>query len=487
MLSWFNKLKLGTKISLGFSIIVFILIINGLLNYFFMAEFERINTARNKATELINAVDQTFTDYLSTESSHLQYLIGMRQASLDIYLATENKFKNDLQKLEGMGNETAENHDRLLNISKLTDEQFRLNHVSIEIIKKGDQDKALRTELEGIDKNYTSNIKTVFNEIKESELKVIDKLRSERDEAMSSMILAAFIGSISAIIIGILLAFFTNKSVLTTIRDAVAAIAATSNEMAATITEHEKVASQQAASVNETTSTMNELDVTFSQTASKVGETANSANKASEIAEDGAKTVKLAMTTMAVLKDKVTQIADQILKLSEQTSQIGSITGLVSDLANQTNLLALNAAVEAARAGEHGKGFAVVASEIRKLADQSKKSADKINTLVADIQKATNSTVMATEEGTKNVELSMTSTRQTAESFNEIASFISNTFDVSQQTVFTVKQQVAAVKQVVEAMNAINLGVKETASGLSQTRVGVQKLNDTASALKALV
>jgi methyl-accepting chemotaxis protein len=147
----------------------------------------------------------------------------------------------------------------------------------------------------------------------------------------------------------------------------------------------------------------------------------------------------------------------------------------------------LNAAVEAARAGEHGKGFAVVASEIRKLADQSKKSADKINTLVFDIQKATNSTVMATEEGTKNVELSMTSTRQTAESFNEIASFISNTFDVSQQTVFTVKQQVAAVKQVVEAMNAINLGVKETASGLSQTRVGVQKLNETASALKALV
>lgn len=487
MLNWFNKLKLGTKISLGFSIIVFILIINGILNYFYMAEFERINVSRNSATELINAVDKTFTDYLSAESAHLQYLIGMRQSSLDIYMATEEQFKNDIKKLDTLGNETAENHTRLSNISKLTDEQFRLNHVSIEIIKKGEQEKALRTELEGIDKSYTSDIKAAFNEIKESELKIIKDLQLRRDEAVGNMIMAAVIGSLSAIILGILLAFFTNKSVLTTIREAVAAIAATSNEMAATITEHEKVASQQAASVNETTSTMNELDVTFSQTASKVGETANSANKASEIAEDGAKTVKLAMTTMAGLKDKVTQIADQILKLSEQTSQIGSITGLVSDLANQTNLLALNAAVEAARAGEHGKGFAVVASEIRKLADQSKKSADKINTLVFDIQKATNSTVMATEEGTKNVELSMTSTRQTAESFNEIASFISNTFDVSQQTVFTVKQQVAAVKQVVEAMNAINLGVKETASGLSQTRVGVQKLNETASALKALV
>jgi methyl-accepting chemotaxis protein len=487
MLSWFNKLKLGTKISLGFTVIIFILIINSLLNYYYLTGLNNINTARNSATELINAVDRTFTDYLSAESVHLQYLIGMRQVSLDSYYEKEARFKEDIKKLDDMGNETAENHKRLLEISQLTDQQFKLNRASIEIIKKGEQEKALRTEAGGIDENYTARIKTLFNEIKDGELKVIENLRLAREEAMTHVMIAAFVGSLFAIIIGILLAFFTNKSVLTTIREAVAAIAATSNEMAATITEHEKVASQQAASVNETTSTMNELDVTFSQTASKVGETASSANKASEIAEDGAKTVKIAMNTMAVLKDKVAQIADQILKLSEQTSQIGSITGLVSDLANQTNLLALNAAVEAARAGEHGKGFAVVASEIRKLADQSKKSADKINTLVADIQKATNSTVMATEEGTKNVELSMTSSRQTAESFNEIATFISNTFDVSQQTVFTVKQQVAAVKQVVEAMNAINLGVKETASGLSHTRVGVQKLNDTASALKALV
>ncbi|MBK7868685.1 MAG: hypothetical protein IPJ75_17750 [Ignavibacteriales bacterium] len=93
MLSWFNKLKLGTKISLGFSIIVFILIINALLNYFYLAELDRINVARNNATELITGVDKTFSDYLSAESAHLQYLIGMRQASLDIYLAAESKFK----------------------------------------------------------------------------------------------------------------------------------------------------------------------------------------------------------------------------------------------------------------------------------------------------------------------------------------------------------------------------------------------------------
>ncbi len=88
--------------------------------------------------------------------------------------------------------------------------------------------------------------------------------------------------------------------------------------------------------------------------------------------------------------------------LSEQIGQIYNITNLVGDIANQTNMLALNAAVEAARAGEQGKGFAVIATEIRKLADQSRKSAERINNLVTDIQNATNTTVIVTDEGKKN-------------------------------------------------------------------------------------
>ena len=114
--------------------------------------------------------------------------------------------------------------------------------------------------------------------------------------------------------------------------------------------------------------------------------------------------VKQNFDKMIVLKQKIQVIAELIVELSEFIQQIETTIGVVEDIAEQTNMLALNAAVEAARAGEHGKGFAVVAAEIRKLADDSKQATNKVTSLIGDIQYVTNSTVIATEEGAKEVE-----------------------------------------------------------------------------------
>jgi methyl-accepting chemotaxis protein len=156
-------------------------------------------------------------------------------------------------------------------------------------------------------------------------------------------------------------------------------------------------------------------------------------------------------------------------------------------MANQTNMLALNAAVEAARAGEHGKGFGVVAGEIRKLADASKKSAERINGLVEDVKRATDATVMATEESSKGVEADILLAEQTAEAFNGIVGACDTALDAAQQTLLTVPQQVAAVKQVLAAMEDLNRGAREAASGLGQTKESVSNLRETALKLKAMI
>lgn len=281
--------------------------------------------------------------------------------------------------------------------------------------------------------------------------------------------------------------WFLSRSISNTLNETVSALSATSSEIASTIEQHERTAMHQSAAVNETTTTMDELDASFNQTADMVKTAADTARQAVSVADDGIKTVQQTLDGMVSLKDKVGTIAEQILSLSEQTSQIGTITNLVSDLANQTNMLALNAAVEAARAGEHGKGFAVVAAEIRKLADESKKSAERINALVEDIQKATNSTVMATEEGTRTVDQGIKLAQKTVEAFNVVTGSSNTASDAAQQTLLSVPQQVTAVRQVLTSMDSLNKGAKETADGLSQTRVSVENLREAALKLRRMI
>lgn len=264
-------------------------------------------------------------------------------------------------------------------------------------------------------------------------------------------------------------------------------IASSASEIAASVEQQERTSSQQAASVNETTTTMDELGASSRQSSEQAEAAAAGAQQALSLAEGGTRAVERSLDGMTTLREKVEAIADQILRLSEQTSQIGGISGLVSDLANQTNMLALNAAVEAVRAGEHGKGFAVVSGEIRKLADQSKKSAEKINALVADIQTAINSTVMVTDEGTKTVEEGVKIAEETSDAFAGVADAVNNVVLNSQQISLNVKQQAVAIQQVVSAMNSLNTGAQETANGISQIKIGTHQLNESAMVLKTAI
>lgn len=135
-----------------------------------------------------------------------------------------------------------------------------------------------------------------------------------------------------------------------------------------------------------------------------ISETKEQASQSLDKTNDEQNAIKANIEKMFVIRHKMQTIAELILELSEFIQSISSTIGTIEDIAEQTNLLALNAAVEAARAGEHGKGFAVVAGEIRKLADESKQATSKITSLIVDIQQTTNSTVIATEEGTKEIE-----------------------------------------------------------------------------------
>ncbi|GAB4190556.1 MAG: hypothetical protein Fur006_32720 [Coleofasciculaceae cyanobacterium] len=283
------------------------------------------------------------------------------------------------------------------------------------------------------------------------------------------------------------LGIFRSRQLVNLIQQLVSRISTASHQIFSTLDEQERVASQQAASVNETTATMDELEASSRQSAEQAKAAVAAAQQALVLTKDGTQAVGESLEGMFALEQKVGAIAQQIVRLSEQANQIGSISQLVSDLANKTNMLALNSSVEAIRAGEHGKGFSVVANEIRKLADQSQNSAEKISVLVSEIQSAINSTVMVTDEGTKTVAAGVQIAQKTDQAFTGVADAVNKVVLNNQQISLNLKQQVDAIQQVVQAMESINQGAKETAVGINQTKVGTQQLNETALNLQQMV
>ncbi|MFN5515518.1 MAG: methyl-accepting chemotaxis protein [Cyanobacteriota bacterium] len=297
------------------------------------------------------------------------------------------------------------------------------------------------------------------------------------------IIIGLFGGTAVSLILGNMIA----GSIAKDVKMAVAEVSAASNEIAATMEQQERTASLQAASVSETTTTMDELGASSQQSQEQAEAAAQAAQEVLVLADQGNNSVEETVASMIDLKNKVAAIADQIVRLSEQTNQIGNISEVVSDLSQQTNMLALNASVEAVRAGEHGKGFAVVADEIRKLADQSRQSAEKIGGLVSDIQNAINTTVMVTDEGTKTVNAGMNVTERTANAFSGVLEAINNVAMNNQQIALNIRQQGKAVQQVLDAMSSINKGAQENAAGITQIKTGTQQLNESAKSLEAIL
>ncbi len=274
------------------------------------------------------------------------------------------------------------------------------------------------------------------------------------------------------------------RTVLAQIQETGASVGTFSSNFMTVIQEQAASASQQATSVAEVTATMEELSRTSRQIAQNAESVKEAASKSVEVAQAGTTLGREGVEAMAQIKERVGDIARKTLFLGEKSHEIEKVMEIIKDIASEIHLLALNAAIESAAAGEHGRRFAVVASEVRRLAEKTRESTETIRTIITEIQSATNSSVEATEQGTREVERWKETIRLSSEAFSEIIETIERTSEASTQISMATHQQTSANEQVVQAMRQIEEMVRVTASKMKESSTTASRLREMAGTLQ---
>ncbi|KKB77883.1 hypothetical protein VW35_13750 [Devosia soli] len=204
---------------------------------------------------------------------------------------------------------------------------------------------------------------------------------------------------------------------------------------------------RQAATIEETSATMEQLAQTVTENAKKALDASQKAGLVSRSAEEGAGVMDEANAAME--------------RITQSSSKISNIIGMIDDIAFQTNLLALNASVEAARAGEAGKGFAVVAVEVRRLAQSAatasadvkaliEQSAVEVGTgsrLVADAASKLAAMMEAVRSNTMLLDDIAKASREQASAIDEVNTAVRQMDEMTQHNAALVEEVNAAIEQ----------------------------------------
>ncbi|HEY6838774.1 MAG TPA: methyl-accepting chemotaxis protein [Geobacteraceae bacterium] len=278
-----------------------------------------------------------------------------------------------------------------------------------------------------------------------------------------------------------------SSRLIASIKDAIIQLSSSASEMTAISAQQSSGATEQASAVQEVTTTSEEIAITAKQITDNAKTVESMAETTSQSCIAGTGDVSNAIEGMSRLKSQVQSIAESMLQLGDNSQKIGGIVEIIDEISDQTNLLALNAAIEAAGAGEAGKRFAIVAQEVKRLAERTVDATKQITGLIDEIQKATNSTIMVTEEGTKAVDAASSLVDKVQLSFTSIIGMVEETVHAAKEITLSTQQQTSACEQMADTMAEVRDVARQVAGSATETERAIGEIMALTEKLRDLV
>jgi len=480
----FSNMTVGKRLVAGFGLSAITLIMIAISAYYNVNRqiesdewVRHTYQVRDKLTELSDG-------FLDGQSGVRGFIITGDEAFLDSYrkgVAAIPALIADLTRL------TADNprqQERFARLAPLAEEKFKQFLAEISLRRGQGLDAAAKAVATGESKRTMDRIRATVREAEQEEASLLQKrteeARSASNQSLWIIVWGGLIGTLAVAAIG----WFISRSLADQIGRAVGQVQSSSSELQAAANQQAAGAKEQAAAIAEISTTISELLATSRQIAESAQRVAHNAEQTANSARSGHGTVDLTHESITGIRRQVDQIVSHMLELGKKSQQIGAVLDIVSELAEQTNILAINATIEAAGAGEAGKRFAMVAEEIRKLADRVGGSTKEVRTLIDDVRSAVNTTVMATETGSKAVDAGTRQFDDVASTFRQIANLVGTTTDAAREIELSTKQQASAVEQVNTAIASVTQASVETETSAGQT---LQTVSQMASLSKNLL
>ena len=459
----------GRKIAAGFALAFLLLLGIGLVAYRSITVLTSTSHLVTHTHQVLERVSEVLSLLKDAETGQRGFVITGDEAFLEPYQSGTSNVHTVVKELRELTSDNPNQQKRIDEAEPLIAAKLAELKQTIDLRRKGNVEETNKIVRGGEGKKIMDNLRAVLAQMDREERDLLKQRAEEAESASSGAKATILYGSMFCLLFVVAAGFLITRSLSTQIGAAVRHVQSSSTELQSAANQQASGAKESATAMTEITTTISELLATSRQIAESAQRVAHVAEETAVAARTGDQTAQKTHDSVSNIKRQVDLIVTHMLDLGKKSQQIGGILEIINELAEQTNILAINATIEASGAGEAGKRFAVVADEIRKLADRVGGSTKEIRTLIEEIRAAVNTTVMATEGGSKAVDAGARQFVDVTAALKQITELLGTTTAAAREIELSTKQQATAVEQVNVAVSNVAKAAKETEVSSSQT------------------